>query len=159
MKYMSAEQVQSWINAKTPYEQSGVLTEAHVKPYLEFRNTLFMTLHQAGVPMLMTSDSPQVFNVPGFSIHHEIELMSKAGMSNYEILKSGSVNPARYFDQEGEWGVIKEGASADFVLVQKNPLEDLNTLRMPFMVVMKGKVYDRSELKKQLDSIEANHKR
>ncbi|SFB00249.1 amidohydrolase family protein [Algoriphagus aquimarinus] len=159
MKYMSAEQVQSWINAKTPYEQSGVLTEAHVKPYLEFRNTLFMTLHQAGVPMLMTSDSPQVFNVPGFSIHHEIELMSKAGMSNYEILKSGSVNPARYFDQEGEWGVIKEGASADFVLVQKNPLEDLNTLRMPFMVVMKGNVYDRSELKKQLDSIEANHKR
>ncbi|TXE11060.1 amidohydrolase family protein [Algoriphagus aquimarinus] len=159
MKYMSAEQVQSWINAKTPYEQSGVLTREHVKPYLEFRNMLFMTLHKAGVPVLMTSDSPQVFNVPGFSIHHEIELMSKAGMSNFEILKSGSVNPARYFDQEGEWGVIKEGASADFVLVENNPLEDLNTLKKPFMVVMKGEMYDRSELKKQLDKIEANHKR
>jgi imidazolonepropionase-like amidohydrolase len=159
MKYMSAEQVQSWINAKTPYEEKGILTEENVQPYLDFRNKLFMSLHKAGVPILMTSDSPQVFNVPGFSIHHEIELMSKAGMSNYEILKTGSVNPARYFDQQGEWGVIKEGASADFVLVEKNPLEDLNTLREPVMVVMKGEIYDRNELKKQLDRIEANHKR
>ncbi|MEB2775960.1 amidohydrolase family protein [Algoriphagus sp. D3-2-R+10] len=159
MKYMSAEQVQRWINAKTPYEQSGVLTKEHVQPYLEFRNKLFMTLHEAGVPMLMSSDSPQVFNVPGFSIHHEIELMSKAGMSNYEILKSGSVNPARYFDQEGEWGVIKKGASADFVLVRNNPLEDLATLKEPFMVVMKGKIYDRNELKKQLEKIAVNYKR
>lgn len=159
MKYMSAQQVQAWINAKTPYEERGVLTVENVQPYLEFRNRLFMTLHEAGVPVLMTSDSPQVFNVPGFSIHHEIALMSEAGMSNYEILKTGSVNPAKYFDQEGEWGVIKAGASADFVLVQKNPLEDLTTLKTPVMVVMKGKVYNRNELKEQLDRIEANHKR
>lgn len=159
MKYMSAAQVQSWINAKTPYEKKGVLTVENVQPYLEFRNKLFMTLHEAGVPILMTSDSPQVFNVPGFSIHHEIELMSEAGMSNYEILKTGSMNPAKYFDQEGEWGIIQTGASADFVLVENNPLEDLNTLKKPFMVVMKGKVYDRNELDKQLDKIEANHKR
>lgn len=159
MKYMSSEQIQSWINAKIPYEEKGILTVENVQPYLDFRNKLFMALHNAGVPILMTSDSPQVFNVPGFSIHHEIELMSKAGMSNYEILKTGSVNPARYFDQEGEWGIIKEGASADFVLVEKNPLEDLNTLREPVMVVMKGQIYDRNELKKQLDRIEANHKR
>ncbi|WP_339877578.1 amidohydrolase family protein [uncultured Algoriphagus sp.] len=159
MKYMSAEQVQNWINAKTPYEESGVLTAENVQPYLEFRNMLFMTLHKANVPVLMTSDSPQVFNVPGFSIHHEIELMSEAGMSNYEILKSGSVNPAKYFDEEGEWGVIKTGASADFVLVSENPLQNLNTLQKPFMVVMKGKIYDRNEIQKQLDRIEGNHKR
>ncbi|WP_111611749.1 amidohydrolase family protein [Algoriphagus yeomjeoni] len=159
MKYMSAQQVQSWINAKTPYEERGTLTKENVQPYLDFRNELFMTMHEAGVPILMTSDSPQVFNVPGFSIHHEIELMSEAGMSNYEILKTGSVNPAKYFDQEGEWGVIKAGASADFVLVQENPLVDLNTLKVPVMVVMKGKVYDRNELDKQINKIEENHKR
>lgn len=159
MKYMSAGQVDSWINAKKPFEESGVLTRANVQPYLEFRNELFMTLHEAGVPMLMSSDSPQVFNVPGFSIHHEIALMSEAGMSNYEILKTGSVNPAKYFNEDGQWGVIKEGASADFVLVEGNPLDDLETLKDPFMVVMKGKVYDRDELQKQLEKIEKNHKR
>ncbi|WP_439488299.1 amidohydrolase family protein [Algoriphagus sp.] len=159
MKYMSAQQVESWINAKTPHEQSGILTRENVQPYLDFRNLLFMTLHEAGVPMLMSSDSPQVFNVPGFSIHHEIALMSQAGMSNYEILKSGSVNPARYFGQEEYWGVIKEGASADFVLVKSNPLEDLETLKKPVLVVMKGEIYDQQELKKQLDKIEAKYSR
>jgi imidazolonepropionase-like amidohydrolase len=159
MKYMSAQQVQSWINAKTPYEEAGVLTKENVQPYLEFRNMLFMTLHEAGVPVLMTSDSPQVFNVPGFSIHHEIELMSKAGMSNYEILKSGSVNPAKYFDAEGEWGVIKSGASADFVMVRDNPLQDLETLKNPIAVMMKGEYYDQTKLEAELAKIEANHKR
>ncbi|MBB6328911.1 imidazolonepropionase-like amidohydrolase [Algoriphagus iocasae] len=159
MKYMSAEQVQNWINAKTPYEDAGVLTKENVKPYLEFRNMLFMTLHQAGVPVLMTSDSPQVFNVPGFSIHHEIKLMSDAGMSNYEILKTGSVNPARYFDEEGEWGVIKNGASADFVLVKNNPLEDLETLKNPIAVVMRGEYFDQNRIQEELAKIEANHKR
>ncbi|EAZ80489.1 amidohydrolase family protein [Algoriphagus machipongonensis] len=159
MKYMSAEQVQNWINAKKPYEEAGVLTKENVQPYLNFRNMLFMTLHEAGVPILMTSDSPQVFNVPGFSIHHEIELMSEAGMSNYEILKTGSVNPAKYFNQEDEWGVLKKGASADFVLVKGNPLEDLETLKEPIMVVMKGEMYDKEALEKQLEKIELNHKR
>ncbi|PZX53478.1 imidazolonepropionase-like amidohydrolase [Algoriphagus ratkowskyi] len=159
MKYMSAQQIQSWINAKTPYEEKGILTEEYVQPYLDFRNKLFMTLHNAGVPMILASDSPQVFNVPGFSIHHEIDLMSKAGMSNFEILKTGSVNAAKYFDQENEWGMIKVGMSADFVLVENNPLEDLNTMKKPVMVVMNGKVYDRIELEKQLNRIEANHKR
>lgn len=159
MKYMSEEQVQNWINAKTPYEKQGVLTEENVQPYLEFRNMLFMTLHKAGVPVLMTSDSPQVFNVPGFSIHHEIELMAKAGMSNYEILKSGSINPAKYFEEEGDWGLIQSGASADFVLVKENPLENLETLKNPIAVIMKGNYYDRARLDNELAKIEANHKR
>jgi imidazolonepropionase-like amidohydrolase len=159
MKYMSAQQVQSWINAKIPYEERGILTVENVQPHMQFRNELFMTLHQAGVPMLMSSDSPQVFNVPGFSIHHEMKLMSEAGMSNFEILKSGSVNPAGYFDEEGQWGLIKAGFSADFVLVENNPLDDLTTLEKPVLVVMKGKVYDRNELEKQLEKIEENHKR
>ncbi|WP_296700953.1 amidohydrolase family protein [Algoriphagus sp.] len=159
MKYMSEQQVQNWINAKTPYEEAGVLTKENVQPYLEFRNMLFMTLHEAGVPVLMTSDSPQVFNVPGFSIHHEIELMSEAGMSNYEILKTGTINPARYFDEEGQWGVLKSGASADFVLVKNNPLEDLETLKNPIAVMMKGEYYDQSRLQAELAKIEANHKR
>lgn len=159
MKYMSAAQVQNWINAKTPYEEAGILTKENVQPYLDFRNKLLMTLHQAGVPVLMTSDSPQVFNVPGFSIHHEIELMSDAGMSNYEILKSGSVNPALYFEEEGQWGVIKKGASADFVLVKKNPLKDLETLKTPIGVMMKGAYYDWNRLDLELAKIESNHQR
>jgi imidazolonepropionase-like amidohydrolase len=159
MKYLPGLQIQQWVSQKKLLESQGVLSKANVQPYLEFRNQLFLALHRAGVPMLMSSDSPQVFNVPGFSIHHEIEMMSNAGMSNLEILRTGSINPALYFDQKGEWGVINRGAAADFVLVEKNPLVDLSTLKRPIMVVMGGNIYDRARLDAELASIEQKHLR
>ncbi len=159
MKYLPGLQIQQWVTQKKLLESQGVLSKANVQPFLEFRNQLFLSLHEAGVPMIMSSDSPQVFNVPGFSIHHEIEMMSKAGMSNLEILRTGTINPALYFDQKGEWGVIKKGAAADFVLVEKNPLEDLSTMKRPMVVVMGGEFYDRDRLDTELKKIETNNLR
>ena len=159
MKYLPGLQIQQWVSQKKLLESQGVLTKANVQPYLQFRNELFLSLHQAGVPMIMSSDSPQVFNVPGFSIHHEIAMMSAAGMSNLEILRTGTINPALYFDQKGEWGVIKKGAAADFVLVENNPLEDLTTMQRPISVFMGGKFYDRARLDAELAKIEMNHLR
>jgi imidazolonepropionase-like amidohydrolase len=63
-------------------------------------------------------------------------MRSKAGISNLEILRTGTINPALYFDQKGEWGVIKKGAVADFVLVEKNSLQDLSTMKRSIMVIM-----------------------
>jgi imidazolonepropionase-like amidohydrolase len=63
-------------------------------------------------------------------------MRSKAGISNLEILRTGTINPALYFDQKGEWGVIKKGAVADFVLVEKNSSQDLSTMKRSIMVIM-----------------------
>ena len=159
MFYLPGQLTTQWFNTKSKLEADGVLAEAKVKPYLEFRQKLFLDLHKAGVPMIMSSDSPQVFNVPGFSIHREIESMSMAGMSNYEILKTGSVNCAAYFEESGEWGVLKPGAAAEFVLVQKNPLEDLETLQKPQAIMIQGKFIQRDELQLQLNLIRQKYLR
>ncbi|MDF2159134.1 amidohydrolase family protein [Algoriphagus sp. CAU 1675] len=159
MKYLPGLLIQQWVNTKKQLERTGVLDKENVAPYLAFRRKLFMELHNSGVPMILSSDSPQVFNVPGFSIHHEIALMSEAGMSNYEILKTGSVEPAKYMGQEAEWGMIKKGMAADFVMVEKNPLEDLKTMQKPMGVVIRGKWIGQEELQAQLDQIEQNHLR
>lgn len=153
MFYLPGQLVTQWYNTKSKLEADGVLAEAKVKPYLDFRQKLFLDLHKAGVPMIMSSDSPQVFNVPGFSIHREIESMSKAGMSNYEILKTGSVNCAEYYEESGEWGVLKPGAAAEFVMVQKNPLEDLTTMQKPQAIMIGGKFMQRDEFMLELNLI------
>jgi imidazolonepropionase-like amidohydrolase len=147
------------VNTKKQLERAGMLDKEKVAPYLAFRRKLFMELHRVGIPMLMASDSPQVFNVPGFSIHHEIALMSEAGMSNLEILKTGSLVPAKYMGTESSWGQVKEGFDADFVLVENNPLLDLKTLQKPVGVVIRGQWIGREELQNQLDRIEKNHLR
>jgi imidazolonepropionase-like amidohydrolase len=107
----------------------------------------------------MSSDSPQVFNVPGFSIHHEISSMEDAGISPLEILKSGSVNTAKYFDRTEEFGYVEPGLSADFILVKGNPLEDLEKLKDLQGIMIRGEWIPQATLKSELDRIEAKNER
>ena len=64
---------------------------------------ILIELNKANVGILLGSDAPQVFNVPGFSIQHEMKAMAAAGISNYEILKSGTVNPSVFFNEKGAY--------------------------------------------------------
>lgn len=159
MKYMPGLQVQQWVNQKKILEGQGLLKEENVKPYLEFRKKLLMELHENGVPIIMSSDSPQVFNVPGFSIHHELSSLADAGMSNYEILKSGSWNVAKYFEKEGEFGQIIPGASADFVLLSSNPLESLEALKEIQSIMVRGEWIQKDKLDAELERIEKKNVR
>lgn len=154
MKYMPGIQVQQWVNQKKLLENQGVLKEENVKPYLEFRKNLLKTLFEGGVPIIMSSDSPQVFNVPGFSIHNEIKSMHEAGIPAIEILKSGSINVAKYFEKEGEFGVIEKNAAADFVLLSGNPLTDLNQLKNIKGIMVEGKWISKDKLDEELQRIE-----
>jgi hypothetical protein len=159
MKYMPGIQVQQWVNQKKLLENQGMLKEENVKPYLEFREKMLLALHQGGVPIIMSSDSPQVFNVPGFSIHNEIKSMQQAGISPYEILKSGSVNVAKYFEMEDEFGKIQEGLSADFVMVSGNPLEKMEVLREVEGLMLRGQWITKDKLEEELKRIEKKNLR
>ncbi|WP_304518192.1 amidohydrolase family protein [Cecembia rubra] len=154
MKYMPGIQVQQWVNQKKLLENQGVLKEDNVKPYLEFRQKLLKTLYEAGVPILLSSDSPQVFNVPGFSIHNEIKSMYEAGLSPLDILKTGSKNVAVYFEREGEFGEISIGADADFVLLSGNPLSNLGELKNVRGLMLRGQWISQEKLTSELKRIE-----
>lgn len=159
MKYMPGIQVQQWVNQKKLLENQGVLKEENVRPYLEFRQKLLKTLYDAGVPILLSSDSPQVFNVPGFSIHNEIKSMYESGLSRLDILRSGSRNVAIYFEQEGEFGEISKGSAADFVLLSGNPLMDLNELKNIQGLMLRGNWINQEKLKAELKRIEEKNVR
>jgi imidazolonepropionase-like amidohydrolase len=159
MKYMPGVQVQQWVNQKKLLENQGVLKEENVKPYLEFRKHLLKTLFEGGVPIILSSDSPQVFNVPGFSIHNEIKSMHEAGIPPFEILKAGSTNVAKYFEMEGDFGSIQKGASADFVLISGNPLTDLNQLKNIQGLMLRGTWIAKEKLEEELKKIEVKNVR
>ena len=79
--------------------------------------------------------------------------MTEAGMSNYDVLRSAT-------EQVGEYtlkscGVIKPGACADLILVDGNPLEDLNNLRRLSGVMIHGRWLSRTELQRHLDTVRA----
>lgn len=138
MKYMNPTTLSNWVNTKMNLLSSPNYDASRAVKFNEIRRTIIKQLHEAGVKILLGSDAPQVFNVPGFSIQRELDAMVRSGLSNYEALVAGTVNPALFFKDEGTYGTIVKGADADLILVDQNPLEDIKALQQQNGVMVRG---------------------
>ncbi|HTS31921.1 MAG TPA: amidohydrolase family protein [Bryobacteraceae bacterium] len=100
----------------------------------------------AGVPLVMGSDSgnPMVFH--GASLHHELQLWVKAGIPPKAALTAATGNGAKLLRAEKRFGTIRKGLEADLLLVDGNPLEDISATERISMVVFKGERIRRAEL-------------
>lgn len=158
MSYLPAKTRFAWRGGKERLISDPSYNEEQYHRFLNLRKEIIRALDQNGVGFLLGSDSPQVMNVPGFSIHHEIDALIDAGMGVKEVLLSGTVNPAIFFGMEGEFGSVVEGADADFIIVDENPLENVKTLRNPVGVSIQGKWLSREFLKYELEKIADKNK-
>src|SRR4030095_6742116 len=106
-------------------EQAGITPEL-AQQLLAHRRKLLKALADARAPMLMGTDSPQMFNVPGFALHRELRLMGEAGLTPYQVLESGTKNVGLYVErdlkQDGQFGTVAVGNWADLVLLHATPL-------------------------------------
>ncbi|WP_170110297.1 amidohydrolase family protein [Flavilitoribacter nigricans] len=157
MKYMSGRTRYQWRQSKQNAIGDAEYNEEQWKKMIDLRQQLLRALHEADVPLLLGSDAPQVFNVPGFSLEHEMNAMADAGISNAVILHSGTSNPARFFGQEGAFGTIQKGASADLLLLSGNPLEDLSQTWAQEGVMVRGYWMPKDMIDEQLREIAAAH--
>ena len=112
-----------------------------------------MAAHQAGVLLLLGSDGPQVFNVPGFSVHHELQYLVDAGLTPYQALKTGTVNVAAFF-RDNRSGQVRAGNRADLVLLNANPLDDIRNSRHIEGVMINGKWLDQQAISDGLKKLE-----
>jgi imidazolonepropionase-like amidohydrolase len=156
MKYMPKSMLEGWISRKNELIANENYDDDQWERFVAIRRSIILKLHRNGHGLLLGSDAPQVFNVPGFSIYHELKSMTNAGLTNLEAIQIGTLNPARYFGMEGQFGEIIGGASADFMLLDNNPLDDLSNLRNPTGVMVRGKWLSRIEIDKQLAEIARN---
>jgi hypothetical protein len=109
------------------------------KRHPEFVRKLAGALHEAGVPVMAGTDALGApFIIPGISLHREMQLLAESGFSPREILESATIVPARFLGREAEFGTITVGKRADLLLVEGNPLEDLDRLRRPVGVMVRG---------------------
>jgi imidazolonepropionase-like amidohydrolase len=110
---------------------------------------LLTELHQAGVPLLLGTDSGIMAIVPGFSIHDELRILVESGFSPYEAISAGTVNAAEVIEAmvgDGNFGTIEVGKRADLILVKNNPLEDVANIEDIRGVMAAGRWYPEQEL-------------
>ena len=154
MAFVSGSTREAWSqesggSALTDPETAGLLVEV--------RRRLVRALMMAGVGVLTGTDSPQMFNVPGFSLRHELRSMAAAGLTPYEILVTGTRNVAEYARREllepANFGTVEEGNRADLILLKANPFQDLEALWDQEGIMVQGRWIPRDELDRKLEAL------
>lgn len=100
-------------------------------------------LHAAGVDILAGSDAPNPGTAHGASLHHELELLVRAGLTTSEALAAATSLPAKHF-KLAERGRIAAGMRADLMLVDGNPLDDITATRAIAAVWKNGHSVERN---------------
>lgn len=103
-------------------------------------------LHREGVPMLAGTDGPGIpAMIPGIALHEELRLFQSIGMTRYEALATATSNAGRFMAQYAPgrtpFGTVTVGARADLLVTTRNPLQGLEALKDPDLVVRLGRVY------------------
>ncbi|MEO5926056.1 MAG: amidohydrolase family protein [Bryobacteraceae bacterium] len=115
---------------------------AHVRNVWMRYQQLVSDMHTAGVQFLAGSDAGPATGVPlGISLHEELELFVRSGLTPMQALQTATRNPAFYFGILTLMGTVEEGKSADLVILDANPLEDIRNTRKIWAVVMRGKFF------------------
>jgi hypothetical protein len=141
-KVDSKNQFERWFNTK----QEDPATIERIKKQHDFHITIVKKLHEAGVTIICGTDAGIGVTLPGFSIHKELAFYKEAGLSNYEVLKTATVNASQAHSIMSQLGTIEEGKIANLLVVDKNPLVELSSLENPIYVFVKGRKLNRDTL-------------
>ncbi|MEK7793468.1 MAG: amidohydrolase family protein, partial [Candidatus Hydrogenedentota bacterium] len=149
-KYVSAKLVHFWT------QQMDMKAQEQVKPDyagIHRRNAaLFLQMHDAGVRLMTGTDLGGPLVYPGFGVHDELALfVSDIGLTPAQALDAATRVPAEFSGQGDTYGLIKSGFAADFLLVEKNPLDDIHNTSAIKGVFANGKWIDRAEADKLLE--------
>lgn len=167
LRYMPAAKVQQWrdemvwdmgfLNGQMTYGARNEETMLGERER-EISNRLKMVfdLHRGGAGILAGTDADATFHFVffGSSLHEELELFVKAGLTPMEALRTATVNPARFMRAEDKLGTIEKGKLADLVLLDANPLTDIKNTTKIRAVVANGRYLDRKALDEMLKQAE-----
>ncbi|HCX23376.1 MAG: amidohydrolase [Flammeovirgaceae bacterium] len=103
-------------------------------------------LHEAGATIVCGTDAGIGVTPAGYSIHQELQFYKEAGMTDYEALKTATVNASGIHRFLADKGSVEVGKVASFNLTSGNPLQDISTLKRPNKAIVNGLILDRDQL-------------
>jgi imidazolonepropionase-like amidohydrolase len=137
------------------FKKLGLEDLANFKASLEKQLDLVGKMNRAGVRFLAGTDTGALDCFPGSSLHDELELLVRAGLTPLQALQAATRNPAEYLGRLAELGTVEPGKLADLVLLDADPLADIRNTRKIHAVVVNGRLLSASDLQALLDGVES----
>jgi imidazolonepropionase-like amidohydrolase len=117
------------------------------KRFFQMELEMTMAMFRAGVPFLAGTDTAAGVHVfPGFSLHQELALFVRAGLTPMQALQTATRNPAEFLGRLADMGTVEPGKIADLVLLDADPLADIDNTRRIRAVVLAGRYLARADL-------------
>ncbi len=138
----SKAQFDRWFYAK----QNDSTVISRIKNQHDFHITIVKKLHEAGVPIVCGTDAGIGVTVPGFSIHQELKFYQEAGLSNFEILKTATINAAQTHQIMNSLGTIEKGKVANLLVLEENPLKEISALKKTSVIFVQGRKLEQKNL-------------
>lgn len=157
LRYTPPQQVTSWVNAYNQRRGSPQFDMMISQRVVDARQQVLAALHRGGAGILMGTDAPQQFSVPGFSLHREFPRMRAAGMTPFDILVTGTRNVGEYFQRNDAFGTVAVGRRADLLLLDADPLADEANLQRIAGVMTRGQWLPSEEIQARLQAIAARN--
>jgi imidazolonepropionase-like amidohydrolase len=158
-EYLPEYVIEIWNQKMNPYTKSQIANFANsARVRYLFEQSLIGKMNKKGVKFLAGTDFPNPYVFPGFSLHDELSLMVKGGMPPLDALRSATLNPAIFMNKKADFGSIEVGKLASLVLLNKNPLENIENTKTIETVIVRGKVYNRKALDLMLEQSKSNVK-
>ena len=110
--------------------------------FAEWSLSLTKQMYESGVPFGAGTDVPINLSIPGYSLHSELEMLVRAGLTPIEAIAAATLRPAQYFSLEETMGTIDVGKRADIVLLEAEPLNDIKNTKRISLVISKGQVLE-----------------
>lgn len=160
VRYMPRSTVDQWVKTKDNLLQPGrdvfmgFGVGAKTGPrVIELRRKMLKGLRDADAKVALGTDSPQMFSVPGFSLHREMRVMVESGFTPFEVLQCGTRNVAEYFGTLADSGTVAKGKRADLLLLDANPLSDVAHVARRAGVVVNGRWLPEREIQERLEKL------
>lgn len=151
-RFYPAKVQQQWLDYYKKARLFTVPVEKRVR-WVELRDKMIKAIYDAGGKIMAGSDTPEFLFLYGYSQHRELKALADAGLPNYAVLAAGTRNAHEFLGTIDGVGTIEKGKRADMILLNANPLDNIDATRDQAGVMLKGKWYPQSELDRWLDEI------
>ncbi|MUU78934.1 amidohydrolase family protein [Winogradskyella endarachnes] len=152
LKYVHPLMQNKWITSNGYFGRKKFIP--YFQKQADFHKLIVKAFKEAGVPMVSGTDAGISGVVWGFSLHDELKLLVEAGLTNEEALSSATRLGAEWLEIDDKIGTIETGKFADLILLEGNPLDDINNTRKISGVFVNGKWIDRSKIDLMLSDVE-----